>query len=71
MVLPFATGTDRYNGHRIYGALSFIANGDYFIFLDEDNALEPNHIDAAARTALILFRKEQWAEAWDAFDIRF
>ena len=33
--------------------------------------INPNHIDAAARTALVLFRREQWADAWDAFDIRF
>lgn len=30
-----------------------------------------DHIDAAARYALTLFRREQWAEAWDAFDVRF
>lgn len=33
--------------------------------------IAPDHIDAAARFALTLFRREQWAEAWDAFDIRF
>jgi glycosyltransferase involved in cell wall biosynthesis len=45
-ILPYPTGTDRYNGHRIYGACSYLANGDYFIFLDEDNALEPNHVES-------------------------
>ncbi len=45
-ILPYATGTDRYNGHRIYGAATYFANGDYLIFLDEDNALEPNHVEA-------------------------
>lgn len=34
-------------------------------------SVDPNHTDAAARTALVLFRREQWADAWDAFDIRF
>lgn len=34
-------------------------------------AIDPSHTDAAARTALVLFRREQWPEAWDAFDIRF
>jgi len=34
-------------------------------------SIDPNHTDAAARTALVLFRREQWADAWDAFDIRF
>ena len=34
-------------------------------------SIDPTHTDAAARTALVLFRREQWADAWDAFDIRF
>lgn len=43
--LPYATGFDNYNGHRIYGAATFLVNGDYFCFLDEDNWLEPNHVE--------------------------
>jgi Family of unknown function (DUF6165) len=34
-------------------------------------SIDPEHNDAAARLALTLFRREQWNEAWDAFDIRF
>lgn len=34
-------------------------------------SIDPDHTDAAARLALTLFRREQWNEAWDAFDIRF
>ena len=34
-------------------------------------SIDPDHTDAAARTALVLFRREQWNDAWDAFDIRF
>lgn len=34
-------------------------------------SIDPSHTDATARTALVLFRREQWADAWDAFDIRF
>jgi glycosyltransferase involved in cell wall biosynthesis len=44
--LPFATGKDKYNGHRIYGGCTFFMNGDYVIFLDEDNWLEPNHVQS-------------------------
>lgn len=33
--------------------------------------IAPDHIDAAARYALTLFRREQWAEAWNAFEVRF
>jgi glycosyltransferase involved in cell wall biosynthesis len=44
--LPYATGKDQYNGHRIYGAMTFVAKGDYIVFLDEDNWFEPNHIES-------------------------
>lgn len=58
-VLPYATGIDRYNGHRVYGAATFIANGDYFIFLDEDNALEPDHIEKLVN--LVKEKNLDWA----------
>lgn len=45
ITLPYPTGKDRFNGHRIYGAFTFIANGDYFIWLDDDNSLEPTHVE--------------------------
>lgn len=39
-------GDDRkYNGHRIYGAMSFLVNHDYVMLLDEDNWYEPNHCE--------------------------
>ena len=44
--LPFSIGKDRWNGHRIYGAGTYIADGDYVCFLDDDNTLEPNHIQS-------------------------
>jgi glycosyltransferase involved in cell wall biosynthesis len=43
--LPYNTGFEQYNGHRIYGAATFLAKGDYLIFLDEDNWFEPNHVE--------------------------
>jgi glycosyltransferase involved in cell wall biosynthesis len=46
LVLPYNTGHDQYNGHRIYGASTFLAKGAYYIFLDEDNWLEPNHVES-------------------------
>jgi len=46
LTLPYNTGFDQYNGHRIYGASTFLAKGDYLIFLDEDNWFEPNHVEA-------------------------
>jgi glycosyltransferase involved in cell wall biosynthesis len=44
--LPHNTGADNYNGHRIYGATSFIMNGDYVCFLDQDNWLDKNHVSS-------------------------
>jgi glycosyltransferase involved in cell wall biosynthesis len=44
--LPYATGKDRFLGHRIYGASTFLGKGDFFCFLDEDNWIDPNHIAA-------------------------
>lgn len=43
--LPYATGIEQYNGHRIYGAMTFIANGDYICFLDEDNWYSDTHVE--------------------------
>ena len=44
--LPYNTGYDQYNGHRIYGAMSYIAEGEYICFLDQDNWYEDNHIES-------------------------
>ena len=43
--LPYATGKDQYNGHRIYGAMTYLSNGEYLCFLDEDNWYEKDHIE--------------------------
>jgi len=48
--LPHNTGYDQYNGHRIYGAMSYIAEGDYICFLDQDNWYEDNHIESLIGT---------------------
>ena len=44
--LPYATGTDRFNGHRIYGAAIYLCKGEYVCFLDEDNWFDDNHIQS-------------------------
>ncbi len=33
-------------GHRIYAACSFLVNQEAIIYLDEDNWLEPNHVES-------------------------
>jgi glycosyltransferase involved in cell wall biosynthesis len=50
MVLPYATGTNQYNGHRIYAAGTYLAKGDYIMYLDEDNWLESNHVESLVNT---------------------
>ena len=42
--MPYNTGKDGYFGHKIYSAITQLVNGDYVIFLDNDNWLEPNHV---------------------------
>lgn len=49
IVLPHPTGLNRFNGHRIYGGFSFLANGDYIAWLDDDNEFTPNHIESLVR----------------------
>jgi glycosyltransferase involved in cell wall biosynthesis len=44
--LPYNTGADGYNGHRIYGACTYLAKGEYLCFLDEDNWLDPTHVES-------------------------
>lgn len=46
IVLPYVTGTEQYNGHRIYGGCTYFAKGDYIIYLDEDNWIETNHVES-------------------------
>jgi glycosyltransferase involved in cell wall biosynthesis len=56
--LPYPTGKDQYNGHRIYGAMTYVAKGEFLCFLDEDNWYEPNHIESLID---ILKKGNQWA----------
>jgi len=56
--LPYSTGKDQYNGHRIYGAMTYIARGDFLCFLDEDNWYEPNHIEELVK---VIEKGNKWA----------
>jgi hypothetical protein len=51
LILPYNTGADGFNGHRIYGAANYIAKGDYICYLDEDNWYQPNHIEELVKVA--------------------
>lgn len=55
--LPFNTGSGGYNGHRIYGAAVYLVNTDYFIFLDEDNWIDPDHVESLVES----IGKSTWA----------
>lgn len=46
IVWPHQTGAGGFNGHRIYGAASFLVNTPYISFLDDDNWFDPIHIDS-------------------------
>ena len=58
-ILPYATGTNRYNGHRVYGAATYFTDGDYHIWLDDDNMLSPNHIESLVK--LVKEKNLHWA----------
>lgn len=58
-VLPYPTGTDRYNGHRVYGAATYFADGNYHMWLDDDNALEPEHVESLVN--LVSVNDLHWA----------
>jgi hypothetical protein len=44
VTVPYSVGEGGWNGHRIYGGASYWAQGEYFIFLDDDNTLDSNHV---------------------------
>ena len=41
---PYSTGKDNYYGHKIFASISQIVNGNYVIFLDDDNTIQPDHV---------------------------
>ena len=43
-------------GHRVYAACSFLVNADMIIYLDEDNWLEPTHVEEFYK----LFKMMDW-----------
>lgn len=58
-VLPYPTGINRYNGHRIYGASAFLSDGDYHVWLDDDNRFAPDHIESLVD--LVKSKNLSWA----------
>ena len=48
--LPYSVGKDRWNGHRMYAAGPFLAEGQYVMWLDDDNTIEKDHISSLMET---------------------
>lgn len=46
-------------GHRVYAACSFLVNADVIVYLDEDNWIEPNHVETLVN--LIKTENLSWA----------
>jgi hypothetical protein len=56
--LPWPLGKDRWNGHRIYGASTYMCESDYVMYLDEDVYLEPSHIEDCIK---VMEQGHDWA----------
>lgn len=50
MLLPENAGADNFYGHRIYAAAGYLINTDYLLYLDQDNWMEPDHVETMVRT---------------------
>jgi tetratricopeptide (TPR) repeat protein len=59
LALPFNVGGGGYCGHRSYAAVTFLVNGRYVGFLDDDNWLEADHV--ASLMAKITAEGLAWA----------
>lgn len=44
--LPYSVGSDRYNGHRMYGSSFYFCKGEFVSFLDDDNWFDSDHIES-------------------------
>ena len=58
MVLPFNSGADGWNGHRIYASMALLLDFDYIAYLDEDNFYDPDHLQGVQE--LLLKDKVDW-----------
>jgi len=48
--LPINVGANGFYGHRIYAAFTHLINTEYVLYLDQDNWLEPNHVQSCIDT---------------------
>ena len=59
LTLPFNTGRNGMNGHRIYASFPLLINSEYIFFLDEDNWWDVNH--ASSLIDLLESKQIDWA----------
>lgn len=57
--IPFNTGANGMNGHRIYASFPLLMNSDYVFFLDEDNWWDADHVSTLIN--LLEDRNIDWA----------
>lgn len=48
--LPLNVGANGFYGHRVYAAFTHLINTKYVLYLDQDNWLEPNHVEECVNT---------------------
>ena len=48
--LPINVGANGFYGHRVYAAFTHLVNTEYVLYLDQDNWLEPNHVEECVKT---------------------
>jgi hypothetical protein len=58
--LPQSVGKDRWNGHRMYAAGTFLADGEFVMFLDDDNTIDQHHIS----DCLLAVQNGKFGWAW-------
>lgn len=46
LLLPFNTGANAWNGHRVYASVPYLVDFEYIALLDEDNWYDPDHVAA-------------------------
>ena len=48
--LPINVGANGFYGHRVYAAFTHLIDTEYVMYLDQDNWLEPNHVQSQIDT---------------------
>lgn len=58
VILAENVGANGWYGHRVYAAASFLTNTDIICYLDEDNWMEPDHIESLVN---VINKGNDWA----------